>query len=306
LKSNLRSLPKFRDGLSFVYLEHAVVEREENSLVVFSEAGRISLPIANVGCLLLGPGTRLTHAAVVVLADAGCTIAWVGQTGVRFYAGGVGKSRSSRNLETQARAYSDPIKHMFIVRRLYSRRFPEPLPSNLTLQQIRGREGVRVREAYAAAAKKYGVHWSGRSYKQSDWASADPVNKALSAGNACLYGICHAAIVATGFSAGLGFIHVGRQLSFVYDVADLYKAEIVIPAAFETASTSSKPESDVRRLVRQRIIETRLLSRIVVDLGWLFELDDLEGVQFDRDGPGELWEVGANIAGGGSHAGDVD
>ena len=305
MKSNLRSLPKFRDGLSFVYLERAVVEREENSLVVFSETGRISLPVASIGCLLLGPGTRLTHAAVVVLADAGCTVAWVGQSGIKFYAGGAGKSRSSRNLEAQARAFSDPIRHMAVVRRLYGRRFTETLPPNLTLQQIRGREGVRVREAYAAAARNFGVHWTGRSYKQGDWANADPVNKALSAGNACLYGICHAALLATGFSTGLGFIHVGRQLSFVYDVADLYKAEIVIPAAFEVASTSSKPESDVRRLVRQRIIETKLLSRMVIDLSWLFELEDLEGVQFDRDGPGELWDIGSNVAGGELHVGDA-
>ncbi len=306
MKSNLRSLPKFRDGLSFVYLEHAVVEREENSLVVFRASGRICLPVASIGCLLLGPGTRLTHATMVVLADAGCTVAWVGQSGIKFYAGGTGKSRSSRNLEAQARAFADPIRHMAVVRRLYGRRFTEPLPPNLTLQQIRGREGVRVRDAYAAAARKFGVHWTGRSYKQSDWASADPVNKALSAGNACLYGICHAALLATGFSTGLGFIHVGRQLSFVYDVADLYKVEIVIPAAFEVAITSSKPESDVRRIVRQMIIETKLLSRMVIDLSWLFELEDLEGVQFDRDGPGELWDIGLNVSGGESHAGDAD
>ena len=192
-----------------------------------------------------------------------------------------------------------------MVRRLYSRRFPELLPAGLTLQQIRGREGVRVREAYASAARLYGVEWKGRSYKQDSWANADPVNRALSAGNACLYGICHAALLATGFSPGLGFIHVGRQLSFVYDIADLYKAEVVIPAAFEATATASKPEALVRKLVRQRISEGKLLGRMVRDLGWLFELDDVDDSDFGGDGPGELWDLGATVTGGVSHAGDA-
>jgi CRISPR-associated protein Cas1 len=305
LKGNLRALPKFRDGLSFVYIEYAVVEKEDHSLVVFREAGRISLPVASIGCLLLGPGTRVTHAAMAVLGEAGSSVAWVGETGVRFYAGGTGKSRSSRNLEVQARAFADPQRHMAVVRRLYSRRFLEALPEGLTLQQIRGREGVRVRETYAAASKLYGVEWNGRSYKQDSWANADPVNRALSAGNACLYGICHAALLATGFSPGLGFIHVGRSLSFVYDVADLYKAEIVIPAAFEATATAGKPEALVRKLVRQRISEGKLLGRMVRDLGWLFEIEDVDSSAFGGDGPGELWDLGSTVPGGVSHAGDA-
>lgn len=306
MKSNLRALPKFRDGLSFVYLEHAVVERDSYSLAVFRENGRLSLPVSTIGCLLLGPGTRLTHAAMIVLAEVGCSVAWVGETGVRFYAGGMGKSRSSRNLEAQARAFADPTLHMNVVRRLYSRRFLEPLPDKLTLQQIRGREGVRVRDAYAAAASAYGIPWKGRAYKQMDWGSADPVNRALSSGNACLYGLCHAALLATGFSPGLGFIHVGKQMSFVYDIADLYKVEVVIPAAFEASGVHAKPEVAVRALVRQKIADGKILSRIVRDLAWVFELHDVDNATEDGSGPGELWDIGQAVKGGQSHAGDFD
>lgn len=306
MKSNLRALPKFRDGLSFVYLEHAVIERDSYSLAVFRENGRLNLPVSAIGCLLLGPGTRLTHAAMIVLAEVGCAVAWVGETGVRFYAGGTGKSRSSRNLEAQARAFADPTLHMNVVRRLYSRRFPEPLPEKLTLQQIRGREGVRVRDAYAAAANAYGVPWKGRAYKQTDWSSADPVNRALSAGNACLYGLCHAALLATGFSPGLGFIHVGKQLSFVYDISDLYKVEVVIPAAFEAAGGHAKPEVAVRAMVRQKIADGKMLGRIVRDLAWIFELQDVDNASEDGSGPGELWDINQTVKGGQSHAGDSD
>lgn len=305
MKGNLRALPKFRDGLSFVYLEHAVIEKEAQSLAIFRATGRIDLPVASIGALLLGPGTRLTHGAMVAIADCGCSVVWVGETGVRCYAAGIGKSRSSRNLEAQARAFADPVQHLTVVRRLYQRRFTEPLPENLTLQQIRGREGVRVRDAYARAAREYGVLWQGRSYKNQAWSQADPVNRALSAGNACLYGICHAAILATGFSPGLGFIHVGRQLSFVYDLADLYKVEIVIPAAFAVAA-DPKPEAAVKVRVREQIMNTRLLTRIVKDLVSLFDMSELDDAEESASGPGELWDIATTLPGGQLYVGDAD
>jgi len=104
---------------------------------------------------------------------------------------------------------------------MYAMRFPDPLDPGLTLQQIRGKEGMRVRAAYARASEETGVPWHGRAYQQGAWAAADPVNRALSAANSCLYGICHAAIESAGFSPAIGFVHTGRMLSFVYDVADL-------------------------------------------------------------------------------------
>jgi CRISP-associated protein Cas1 len=159
------------------------------------------------------------------------------------------------------------IERSEVVRRLYTMRFPEGLAEGLTIEQIRGHEGVRVRDAYARIARETGVGWSGRAYRRDDWGSADPVNRALSAANACLYGVCHAAIVATGFSPGLGFVHVGKQLSFVYDIADLYKVEVTVPAAFRAVREGvDKIESRVRRTCRELFHSSRLLERIVPDI----------------------------------------
>lgn len=224
MSENLRSLIKFRDSLSFIYLEHAVIEREDRSVAAFTAEGRISIPAAGLGCLLLGPGTRVTHAAIGALADCGCGVVWVGEGACRFYASGTGKARSSANFERQVAAWADPARRMATVRTLYGMRFPEGLRPSLTLQQIRGKEGARVRDAYQAASRLYGVPWDGRSYVADNWSSATPINRALSTLNSALYGLCHAAIVAAGFSPALGFIHVGKQLSFVFDLADLYKA----------------------------------------------------------------------------------
>ncbi len=138
--------------------------------------------------------------------------------------------------------------------------------SRRTLAQVRGREGVRVREAYAKAAALHGVDWSGRVYDRAAWNSADPVNRALSVANSCLYGLCHAVIAACGFSPGLGFIHSGYGLAFVHDIADLYKMDVCVPLAFAAAAgPESKLEAQVRRTCRDRFFEMRILERIVPD-----------------------------------------
>lgn len=174
---------------------------------------------------MLGPGTTVTHAAVMTMAEAGCLVAWCGEQGVRFYAQGMGETRSAARLLRQAALWAGPAQRLAVVRRMYEMRFPDPLRPGLTLRQIRGKEGARVRTAYAAAAERYGVPWERRQYNRLDWEASTPINRALSAANSCLYGVCHAAVVAAGYSPALGFIHTGKMLSFVYDVADLYKID---------------------------------------------------------------------------------
>src|SRR5205823_3188667 len=192
---------------------------------------------------------------------------WTGEEGVRFYAEGMGETRSARNLLRQARLCSDPRRRLDVVRRLYQMRFPEPLDESLSLQQIRGMEGIRVRRAYERASQETGLPWSGRSYRRDRWEVADPINRALSSANSCLYGICHAAIVSAGYSPGLGFIHTGKMLSFVYDVADLYKADTTIPLAFSTvAEGETNLESRIRRACRDVFQSERLLKRIIPDI----------------------------------------
>ncbi len=308
MSANLRELTRFADGLSCLYVEHAVVERQDASIALYREDGIVAVPAASLGTLLLGPGTRVTHAAICVLAECGVTVEWTGEEGTRCYAWGMGKTRSSANLLRQAAAWANESSRMEVVRRMYCSRFPEPLPEGLSLEQIRGREGVRVREAYAQASRTFNVPWHGRSYDRTNWKNADPVNRALSCGSASLYGVCHSGIVASGYSPTIGFIHTGKLLSFVYDIADLYKAEVLIPSAFRAASESPEAvEGAVRVAVRERMWEVRMLERVVRDVNALFaDLGpEMPPGEFDEtDAPGGLWDPSGVVHGGQNHACD--
>ncbi len=272
---DLHLLPKFRDGWSYLYVEHCRIEQDQQAVAVYDARGKVPVPCANLGLLLIGPGVSITHAAVRNLADHGCLMAWCGEEGIRFYALGLGETRSAANLLHQARLWASPRLRMEVVRRLYQMRFPEPLPPNLSLRRIRGMEGLRVRRCYEEAASRTGVVWSGRNYRRDDWRRTDPVNQALSVANSCLYGICHAGIVSAGFSPALGFIHTGTMQAFVYDVADLYKTEITIPLAFEVAAEGDRDlERRVRLACRDLFRRSRLLARIVPDIQRALGLTD--------------------------------
>lgn len=294
---DLHQLPKVRDRLSYLYVEHCRIDQEARAIAIHNADGVTPVPCASLALLMLGPGTRITHAAVLALADNGCLMVWCGEQGVRCYACGQGVTRNAKNLLHQARLATRRSTRLTVVRRLYQMRFEEKLDDSLSLQQIRGMEGVRVRDAYAQWSRATGVPWSGRAYKRDDWKSADPINRALSAANSCLYGVCQAAIVAAGYSPALGFIHTGKQLSFVYDVADLYKANVTVPAAFEAvAATPESLESDVRRRCRDLFASEKLLQRIVSDIDSALNIaaatEDDPDLDFDVDPalPGCLWD----------------
>jgi len=295
---DLHILPRFRDGWSYLYVEHCKVERDSNSIAIFDAAGKIPVPCATLCLLMLGPGTNITHAAISALADNGCLVCWCGEQGVRFYAHGHEPTRYSHNLLVQARLWASPEFRLKVVRKMYAMRFVEPLADHLSLRQIRGKEGIRVREAYAKASRDTGVPWYGRCYDHANWNASDPINKALSAANSCLYGICHAGILALGLSPALGFIHTGKMLSFVYDVADLYKTELSIPIAFrEVAEGGTNLETRVRKNLRDALKEQRLLKKIVTDIQFTLDLQgrcqrNPDETDFDADPaiPGDLWD----------------
>lgn len=304
MPKDLHELPKLRDSISYLYLEHAVIEQENSSIVVIQESGRIPVPISAVTCILLGPGTKVTHAAIKAMAENGCMVVWCGENAGRFYASGMGETRSAANLLLQARLCMDEAAHMTVVRRMYEIRFPKVPTKGLTLQQIRGMEGVRVRQTYQVEAKRCGIKWSARKYKQTSWDDSDEINRALSTANAILYSVCQAAIISLGFSTGLGFVHTGKLLSFVYDIADLYKTETSIPVAFE--AVKEKPEDLERRvriLIRKKIVQANLMKRIADDITWIFDIP-LHEEQDNQMNVGNLWDDTGEITGGKNHAGD--
>jgi CRISPR-associated protein Cas1 len=227
--------------------------------------------------LLLGPGTRITHKAVELIGDSGMTILWVGEKGVRFYAYGRSLTMRTRLLLKQAKLVSNQRYHAEVVRKMYQLRFPDEDVTGLTVQQLRGKEGSRVRAIYRKAAKEWNIPWNGREYDPDHFESGTAVNQALSAGHACLYGLAHSVIVALGYSPGLGFVHVGHENSFVYDVADLYKADTTIPLAFEVASeTTDDLPGTVRRRTRDLLYEKHILERMVKDIQYLLNDSDDE------------------------------
>ena len=279
LRPELQTLPHISDRMTFLYLERCRLNREDSAIVVRDEEGSVFIPAAAISVLLLGPGTDVTHRAMELIGDMGVCTIWVGEHGVRYYAGGRPLTHRASLLLKQAEFVTNQRKHLEVVRAMYAMRFPDEDVTALTMQQLRGREGARVRSAYRAAAEKYHIPWNGRDYDPDHFESGTPVNQALTSGNVCLYGLAHAVIFALGCSPGLGFIHVGHENSFVYDVADLYKAEIVIPLAFEVASEDPPDLPAVmRRRVRDAIVSANLLERMVKDIRSLLH-ESTENIQ---------------------------
>jgi len=292
---NLQELPKLRDSLSYLYLEHGRVEQDSLAVkFIDKNKGITAIPAAALSVLMLGPGTSVTHAAVKSLADNGCLVLWTGEDVTRMYAQGVGETRKAYHLLRQAELASDEYKRLGVVRRMYEMRFTEPVDPDFTLQQVRGMEGARVREAYRKFSELYGVPWQGRRYDRQQWNNSDPINRAISTANALLNGLCHAAIVSGGYSPALGFIHTGKQLSFVYDVADLYKVELTVPLAFRlTGESTENLYKRVRLACREAFKEQRLLQRILPDIDSLLDVQGLPGYVDDPDtdpaAPTPLW-----------------
>lgn len=287
-------LPKFRDALSILYIEHARIDRQDNTIAVWDDDGCTPAPASSLAVLMLGPGTRVTQAAIKMLADNNCLVIWCGEENVRFYACGMGGTRSAAAMLHQARLVCDEALRLQVVKQMYWMRFGAVVDAALSIEQLRGMEGARVRDTYARFSRETGLEWSGRSYDRGQWNHADPVNRALSCANSCLYGVVHAAILSTGYSPALGFIHTGKQLSFVYDIADLYKSDLTIPLAFEIAKENPPHlERAVRYRMRDAFRETKLLQRIIPDiqkvLGMPKEDDEVSPLDDDPALPTELW-----------------
>lgn len=274
----LYELPRFSDRWSYLYLEMGRLDVDADGLCFHQGNSTVPVPIDQLSVVMLGPGSTVTHAAVKALSQNNCLLAWTGQDGIRLYAASIGGTYSARRLIRQAKLASDERKRLEVAWRMYRFRFKEPIPTAISLEGIRGMEGIRVRRAYAEASEKYGVPWKGRRYDQDDWSKGDPVNRALSAANACLYGVCHAGILSAGYSPALGFIHTGKMLSFVYDIADLYKTELTVPVAFQvTAENPPDLERRVRIECRKAFHEFKLMERLLPDIAEVLGVGDDSG-----------------------------
>lgn len=258
---------RVEDRVSTIYVERCHVDRDENAVVFINRERTVRLPAAMIGAVLLGPGCRITHAAASLLGDSGASMCWVGEHGVRTYAAGLGPARGAHVAQRQAYLVSHDKERLRVAREMFSMRFPGVDVSKASMQQLRGAEGARVKKIYRAESERTGVEWTRRAYKAGDaFAAGDDVNRVLSAANTALYGACHAAVVGVGAVPSLGFVHVGSALSFVLDIADLYKAEYTIPLAFDLAASGHTEESDARWALRDRFAETKFMGRVARDI----------------------------------------
>ena len=289
-KTKIPERPRISDRVTFIYVEHAKINRIDGAVTVAESRGVVRIPASMIGILLLGPGTNISHRAVELLGDSGTSIAWVGEYGIRNYAHGRSLSHSSRFLEIQAKLVSNTRSRLQVARQMYQMRFPGEDVSSLTMQQLRAKEGARIRKLYRRMSGEYDVEWNGRTYDPNDYEGGDPVNQALSAANVALYGLVYSAIAALGMAAGLGFVHTGHDLSFVYDIADLYKADVTVPIAFKVASEYEHGDnvgSISRRKVRDAFVDGKIFSEIVSDIQTLMGLKDEEKLETE---PLSLWD----------------
>jgi CRISPR-associated protein Cas1 len=277
IKVTRESLPQVKDKYPFIYLERGRLEIDDSSVKwIDCEANVVRLPIATLNCLLLGPGTSITHEAVKVTAQANCSICWVGEDSLLFYACGQSPTADTRNMREQMKLSADPKKSVVVARRMFARRFPEADLTGKSLKEMMPMEGYRIRALYEQKGEEYGVGWRGRSYTPGKFELGDITNQILTACNAALYGILSSAVHSMGYSPHIGFIHSGSPLPFVYDLADLYKEHLCIDLAFsltlEMAGKYNKHK--VSAAFRQRVIDSDLLGKIGRDIEAMLGVKD--------------------------------
>jgi CRISPR-associated protein Cas1 len=248
-----------------VFLEYGQLDVLDGAFVLVDATGvRTQIPVGGLACIMLQPGTRVSHAASVLAARCGTLLIWTGEAGVRLYAAGQPGGARSDRLLYQARLALDADARLHVVRHMFALRFGAAAPERRSVDQLRGIEGARVREIYKGLARQYGVPWRGRRYDPRDWGRGDLPNRCVSAANACLYGITEAAVLAAGYAPAMGFLHTGKPLSFVYDIADIVKFEVSVPTAFKVAKEApADPEAAVRRALRDTFRKTRILGRLI-------------------------------------------
>ncbi len=265
-----------RDREPFLHLGRGLVDVRDGAVVLCDVRGvRMQVPVGAIACLMLEPGISITHAAVKACADADCLLVWCGEGATRFYSAGAPGGARSDKLLRQLETSRDPKRRLLVVREMFRMRFKDEVPDKRSVEQLRGIEGARVRAKYEEIAAAYGVAWTGRRYDPKEWRHSNSINRAISSANACLYAVTEAAVLVAGYSPAIGFLHTGKPLSFVYDVADLFKFEVSVPAAFEVvAKGEAEADTAVRRLLRWRFRDQKLMEKLIPTIEDLLDVAD--------------------------------
>lgn len=314
-RPTLAMLPRVSDGLSFLFVDICRVVQTDTGVCaeVETDAGavhRVPIPTASLACVLLGPGTSITSPAMATFMRHNTTVVNCGAGGILNYGSFPAPNRTTKWIDRQARAYSDDQRRLEIATRMYQMRFGAEPPPSTSVERLRQLEGARMKALYRSLATKNRVKPFKRNYDPHDWDDQDPVNKALSAGNAALYGVVHSVLAHLGCHPALGFVHSGKQDAFVYDIADLYKAQTTVPLAF-SLSRAENPEREARFRLRQDLKLYRLIPQIVRDVQALLSPDSPDEDRSEEEPPRsggpwqvvDLWDpVAGAVAGGVNYA----
>lgn len=286
-------LTRAEDRLSFLYADMCSVSQDDNGtkLGIDGESGPRDayIPTATLGALILGPGTSITQPAIVALGRAGCSVSFVGMGAVRSYGTFLSPNAPTRLLQQQARIVSDDALRVSAVKAMFAKRFPDSgmIPSSvndLPLEHLRGFEGIRMKAVYQSHARQHRLsRWRRNSGTDPKMGEPDGVNLALNYANTALYGVTQCVVGLLGLSPGLGLLHTGNRMSFILDIADLYKTELTIPLAFQ-AGSAANPQLEVMRQLRRKFRLLRLVPRIVDDI---YEILGIDTESVD----GDDWDV---------------
>lgn len=282
-------LVKVRNKISFAYIEKAKITVKDFSVVAMREDGVVDIPIANINALILGVGTSITQNAIIEISKFGCTVIWSGSHLNYFYTFGQPQTFSSRNLLLQCKLHESKVASLEVVRNMYSLRYPNEHLKSKSKEDLLGLEGMKMQECYRSLANKFGVVWIERTYHVEDFYSQDYINKCITIANQLLYAIITAIVVSLGFSTALSFVHNGKMMSFVYDLADLYKESLVLPLVFEYCSkTIDMGDSlrELKKILNYQFLTLKFLQRVVNDIKFIFtnniNLNDIDFSDFNE------------------------
>ncbi|MDO4665076.1 MAG: type I-E CRISPR-associated endonuclease Cas1e [Actinomycetaceae bacterium] len=293
---------RLEDRVSYAYIEYARIVQDRTGVVALgTEDGNlfrktVQLPVGGMAVLMLGPGTSISAAAMTSCTRAGATVIFCGGGGVPAYSHATPLSSSAKWAIAQAKVVSDPALQLAVAKKLYVKQFGIPELGGATIRQLRGIEGQLMKRTYKELAQKYRV----KGFRR-DTDAQDAVNVALNVCNSLIYGCAASVCAALGLNPALGVIHRGNVRALLFDLGDLYKPSVVLPAAFscylvqgegdnfDSAKVASAARHKMRReLFRHGILPEMLAVTMGLFAPYLPSRDDDRIVDDEGEVPGHV------------------
>lgn len=266
-------VPMIKDRWCPIFLEHGRLEVDNYSTkFITSDGNTIHIPNAMVSCIVLGPGTTITHAAISVCSKTNTPVIWCGEEGLFFYAFGVNVNERCKTTIRQVEMYSNKELNLLVCQRMFKIRFPEVDISDLSIDSMRGMEGNRVRNSYKELSEKYNIPWVCRNTNGFIGIDVDDLNLSLNILNYYLYSLCLTVCISMGYIPSLGFFHSDGKVPFIYDMADLYKKELTFDVAFSTYVDAKKYNKDLLiKNFTEKVTKFKLLEKLPKHLNEIFK-----------------------------------